>query len=247
MEQIPAVVFMAFVDGGMSEAYVSPQVEQVLGFSREEWLDDPIRWYYQIHPDDRQRWSVEAAQMFLTGTPLKTVYRVMARDGRVVWFRCEVKLVRRKDGQPWFIHGVGFDITDLKRTEQALEEETAERERLQRLELQRQIEKTQRTESRLAAIVESSEDAIVSKDLEGIITTWNKSAELMFGWSAQEAIGQNITLIVPRDRQHEENTILARLTNGEQIEHFETVRTCKDGTALMFLSVFRLYETPPGA
>ena len=112
VEQIPAVVFMAHLDRGIGEAYVSPQIEAALGFSQEEWLEDPIRWYQQIHPDDKQRWSIEAAEMFLSGKPLRSAYRVMARDGRVVWFHCEAKMIRREDGRPWFIHGVGFDITD---------------------------------------------------------------------------------------------------------------------------------------
>ncbi|MCM3872183.1 MAG: PAS domain-containing protein [Pyrinomonadaceae bacterium] len=117
VEQIPAVVFMAFLDKGIGEAYVSPQIEAILGFSQEEWLNDPVRWYQQIHPDDKGRWSVEAAQLFLSGQPLKSLYRVLARDGRVVWFHCEAKMVRNDDGQPWFIHGVAFDISDLKRAE----------------------------------------------------------------------------------------------------------------------------------
>jgi PAS domain S-box-containing protein len=232
VEQIPAVIFMAFLDGGISEAYVSPHLEQVLGFSRDEWLDDPIRWYRQIHPDDRQRWSIEAAEILLKGNPLKSVYRVIARDGRVVWFHCEARLVRRPDGQPWFIHGVGIDISDLKRTEQALQEQTAERERLQRLELERQINKTQQTESRLAAIVESSDDAIISKDLDGIIHTWNKGAERIFGYRGDEAIGKHITLLIPQDRHREEADILARLARGERIDHFQTVRIRKDGTSV---------------
>ena len=126
VEQIPAVVFVAYIEKGISEAYVSPQIESSLGFSQEEWLQDPIRWYQRIHPEDRQRWSLDAAQMLLTSEPLKSAYRVIARDGRVVWFQCEVKMVRRPDGRPWFLHGVGFDITDLKETEQSLEERTAE-------------------------------------------------------------------------------------------------------------------------
>jgi PAS domain S-box-containing protein len=121
LEQIPAVVFMARLEDGHSEAYVSPHIERILGFSRDEWLDDPIRWYYHIHPDDRDRWNVEAASFILSGEPLRSVYRALARDGRVVWFQCEVKMVRRATGEPWFFHGVGIDVTDLKNAEQELE------------------------------------------------------------------------------------------------------------------------------
>jgi PAS domain S-box-containing protein len=120
VEQIPAVVFMAFLDKGSSEAYVSPQIEAMLGFTQEEWLNDPVRWYWQIHPDDRRRWNLEAANMFLLGEPLRSVYRVLARDGHTVWFHCEAKMVRSGDGRPWFIHGVAFDITELKEAETAL-------------------------------------------------------------------------------------------------------------------------------
>jgi PAS domain S-box-containing protein len=229
VEQIPAVVFMASLEGGASEAYVSPHIEQMLGFSREEWLDDPIRWYQQIHPDDRQRWSLEAAEMLMTGKPLQSVYRVVARDGRVVWFHCEAKMVCRKDGQPWFIHGIGFDITALKRTEQALQEESAERERLQKLELDRQIAKAEQFESRLVAIVESSEDAIIGKTLEGVITTWNAAATRIFGYRPDEIIGKSVLLLVPPERQGEEMGILRRLAAGERLEHYDTERITKSG------------------
>jgi PAS domain S-box-containing protein len=86
--------------------------------------------------------------------------------------------------------------------------------------------------SRLAAIVESSGDAIVSKNLDGIITSWNKGAERLFGYSATEAIGRHITLIIPSDRQDEEVLILARLRRGERVDHFETVRIRKDGATV---------------
>ena len=81
----------------------------------------------------------------------------------------------------------------------------------------------------LAAIVESSDDAIVSKTLDGVITSWNGGAERMFGWPASMAIGQHITLIVPEDRRAEEEEVLARLGRGERIDHFETVRMARDG------------------
>ena len=84
----------------------------------------------------------------------------------------------------------------------------------------------------LAAIVQSSEDAIISKSLDGIITTWNRSAERIFGYTEAEAVGQSIRIIIPPDRQDEETAILNRLKRGERIEHFETVRCRKDGSCL---------------
>ena len=85
----------------------------------------------------------------------------------------------------------------------------------------------------LAAIVESSDDAIVSKNLDGIITSWNSGAERVFGYSAQEAVGQSIMMLIPRERSDEETTILSRIRSGERIDHFETVRQRKDGELIV--------------
>jgi len=85
---------------------------------------------------------------------------------------------------------------------------------------------------RLAAIVDSSDDAIVSKTVEGVITSWNRGAERMFGWTAAEAIGHHINLIIPEDRRVEEDDVLARIRHGEAIDHYETVRVAKDGRLL---------------
>ena len=170
VEQIPAVVFMAYLDRGIGEAYVSPQIEAALGFSQEEWLEDPVRWYSHIHPDDKQRWSTEAAEMFLTGNPLRSAYRVVARDGRVIWFHCEAKMIRKPDGEPWFIHGVGFDITDLKRTEEALQEE-------------RNV---------VSAILHTVGALVVVLDPEGRIIRFNRACEQTSGYSFAEVAGQKI-------------------------------------------------------
>ncbi|HTB13332.1 MAG TPA: PAS domain S-box protein [Bryobacteraceae bacterium] len=165
LDQIPAVVFMAYLDQGIGEAYVSPQIEAALGFSQKEWLEDPVRWYRQIHPDDKDRWSTEAADMFFSGTPLRSAYRVMARDGRVVWFQCEARLVRREDGEPWFIHGVGFDITELKQVQEALQDE-------------RNV---------VSAIFDTVGALIIVLDREGRIVRFNRACELMTGYSVQES------------------------------------------------------------
>src|ERR1700751_33466 len=84
----------------------------------------------------------------------------------------------------------------------------------------------------LASIVQSSDDAIVSKNLDGIITSWNKGAERVFGYTVEEAVGQPITIVIPQDRQDEERTILTRIRRGERIEHFETVRQRKHGSLI---------------
>jgi PAS domain S-box-containing protein len=84
--------------------------------------------------------------------------------------------------------------------------------------------------NRLAAIVESSDDAILSKDLDGIITSWNQGATALFGYTADEAIGMPVTMLIPADRQDEEPSIIARIRSGERIEHYETVRQRKDGS-----------------
>jgi PAS domain S-box-containing protein len=81
----------------------------------------------------------------------------------------------------------------------------------------------------LASVAETSEDAIITKDLDGIITSWNKGAERIFGYEADEMIGKPINLLIPPDRPDEEPSILARLRKGQRIEHYETVRRRKDG------------------
>jgi PAS domain S-box-containing protein len=90
--------------------------------------------------------------------------------------------------------------------------------------------RTERAAQQLASIVESSDDAIISKDLDGIITTWNRGAERLFGYSTEEAIGMPVTNLIPPDRLDEEPGILARIRRGERIDHYETVRRRKDGT-----------------
>jgi len=120
VEGIPAVTFMAALDEGVNELYVSPQIETLLGFTQKEWLENPILWYAQLHPDDRNRWHDEFARIVVTSEPFQSVYRFVARDGRTVWVHGEAKVVRDDDGQPLFLQGVAFDITAVKQAEEEL-------------------------------------------------------------------------------------------------------------------------------
>jgi PAS domain S-box-containing protein len=209
VEQIPAVVFMAHLDRGIGEAYVSPQIEESLGFSQEEWLEDPIRWYQQIHADDKQRWSIEAAQMFLSGTPLRSAYRVVARDGRVVWFHCEAKMIRRKNGRPWFIHGIAFDITELKRTEEALQEE-------------RNV---------VSAILHTVGALVVVLDPQGRIVRFNRASEQVSGYALAEVKQKYFwdLCMVPEEAERF-RIVVEQLQTEPSTREYETSWITRDGS-----------------
>jgi PAS domain S-box-containing protein len=121
--------------------------------------------------------------------------------------------IRDRSGAVAFLHPTGIDVTERKQIEAQLRDS----------ELQLRF---------LGSIVEFSDDAIVSKNLDGAITSWNRGAERIFGYTAEEAIGQPITIVIPLDRQDEERTILTRIRRGERIEHFETIRQRKHGSLI---------------
>lgn len=128
--------------------------------------------------------------------------RVHRKDGSVIWISENARTVRDASGTQYY-QGFVIDITDRKRSEE--------------------------TRARLAAIVESSSDAIVSKTLDGIVMSWNRGAERLFGYTAEEIVGQPVSLLFPPDHIDEEAAIIERLKRGERLEHYETVRRRKDG------------------
>jgi PAS domain S-box-containing protein len=209
VEQIPAVVFMAYLDKGIGEAYVSPQIEAALGFSQREWLEDPVRWYQQIHPDDKTRWSTEAAEMFLSGKPLRSVYRVLARDGRVLWFQCEAKMIRQEDGRPWFIHGVGVDVTELKQAEGALHQER----------------------NLLSGILDTVGALVVVLDREGRIIRFNRACEELTGYGSHEAQGQPIwELFLAGDDVAQFKTLFQQICEKVSRTEYESCWVTRDGS-----------------
>lgn len=211
LEQVPAVVFMAYLDRGIGEAYVSPEIEASLGYSRDEWLEDPVRWYERIHPEDKNRWSSEAAEMFLSGKSLRSAYRVMARDGRVVWFQCDARMMRREDGRPWFIHGVAFDISDLKHTEKQLQEER----------------------NLASAVLETVDALVLVMDREGRIVRFNRACEQTTGYTFAEVHGRPIWELLPSAEEIERfKAVFRELASGNfRDTHFESFWVARDGAA----------------
>ncbi len=214
VEQLPAITFMAALDKGVNELYVSPQIEQILGYTQKEWLEDPVLWYTRLHPDDRGRWHTEFARTCATGERFCAEYRFLARDGRVVWVQGEAQVVRDPHGQPLFLQGIAFDVTVRKQAEAALQRSQQELEEIVRKRtgeltvavqaLHTEIGERERAEAsvrdreaRLRSIVETAVDGIVVTDDRGLIETFNPAAELMFGYAADEVLGRNVSLLMP--------------------------------------------------
>jgi PAS domain S-box-containing protein len=185
--------------------------EQLYGYTAGEVLGQPIK---RIIPRERHAEEDDVLRRVFAGEFVPTFETVRRRkDGTLV----EVALTASP------IHGPSGDVIGVSKISRDL----ADQRRAERLK-----DKTLAISRQLASIVESSDDAIIGKNLDGIITSWNRAAERMFGFTASEAIGQSIRIIVPADRQDEETSILARLRRGEKIDHFETVRCRKDGSRL---------------
>jgi len=166
----------------------------------------------EIHPDDQPRVLASIERALTAGYPHEVEYRIVTPDGSVRWLEAKGR-VEHQDGQAVRMTGVCMDVTARKRAEAARADA---------------LEQATGVSGRLAAIVEWSGDAIVSKDLNGVITSWNRAAERMFGYTADEAVGRSITLIIPEERLSEEQRVLAEVRSGHPVE-METVRRTKQG------------------
>jgi diguanylate cyclase (GGDEF)-like protein/PAS domain S-box-containing protein len=120
VEQIPAIVYVDVADDDMSTTYVSPQIQQILGYSAQEYIDDPKLWETILHPDDRQTAMATYLRAREAGGPFVFEYRLIARDGRTVWFRDSAIVLSDAEGKPEYIQGVMLDITDRKLAEERI-------------------------------------------------------------------------------------------------------------------------------
>lgn len=191
--------------------------------------------HYEIFPEITESWK-EIHRRCLSGEVIRADEdRFERQDGTVQWLRWEVLPWYGSDGAIGGIVIFSEDITRYKQAEEKirmlnvdLEQRVAERTAQLTAEIvvRRQSEQILK---QYAAIIESSEDAIISKTLQGIITSWNSGAERIFGYRREEVIGQSISILVPEQYLHEEATLLERIRSGEAVHHYETVRRCKEG------------------
>jgi PAS domain S-box-containing protein len=184
VEQNPAVFYVQEIDPEdptrSITTYVGPGDETLTGYPPQSYVSDPLLWRRLIHPDDRERVFAADASSNLDGSrTFSAEYRLLRRDGRVVWVLDEARLVE-SDGRPPYWQGFQLDITARKEAEQRLQD----------------------AHEHLRLMVESSLDAIVTMDRDGVITGWNPQAEATFGWSRNEVIGRPLAeTIVPHDQR----------------------------------------------
>ena len=189
---------------------------EIVGYSETELLG--MRIDDITYPDDLRENRRLFETMMATGENFEIEKRYIRKDGSLVWVANAVSGLRDGSGRIQRVAGVVTDITERKQAQQI--------------------------ERRLAAIIASSDDAILSIDLNMVIRSWNTGAERLYGHSAEEAVGRSVTMLLPDDRSEEETTILARIRAGQRVEPYETKRRRRNGELVdVLLSVSPIYDT----
>lgn len=188
---------------------------EIVGYSEAELLG--MRMHDITYPDDLLENTRLFETMMATGESFEIEKRYIRKDGSLVWVANSVSGLRDSSGRILQVAGIITDITERKRV--------------------------QEVERRLAAIISSSDDAILSTDLKMVITSWNTGAEKLYGHSAEEAVGQSVMMLVPDDRSEEEPAILAQIRSGQKVEPYETKRRRKSGELVdVLLSVSPIFD-----
>lgn len=234
LEAIPDAVVAINQQGLIIQ--VNSQTESLFGYTRDELIGQSVEMLVperQRTPHHQHRADFHAKpKIRRMGSGLDLHGR--RRDGEE--FPVEISLSPVATGNGAMVLSVIRDISDRKRIEEELRRANEELDRRKTRELRD-------SQNRLTLIVDSSQDAILGKNLDGIITHWNKGAEAMYGYTALEMIGRNVSVLCPPDRPDEIPGILAKIRNGERVEYFESVRVTKDGRRLnMSISVSPIYD-----
>ncbi|HWC31556.1 MAG TPA: PAS domain S-box protein, partial [Actinomycetota bacterium] len=209
VEQGPAVVYSSPARGRDAPEFASPQIEDLLGRSPDEWARDPALWRRSIHPEDRERVAAEWEKAVAGEGAFESEYRMIHADGRVVWVRDQSRLVRDSERRALGWQGVFTDITRARRREQQL----------------------RRTNQALRALIEASPLAIAAVDLDGNVTLWNPAAERLFGWTEGDVVGKPIPTIPSRVRE-EWTVVLDSGSQGAVVSTPETRCLRKDGSEI---------------
>lgn len=176
VEQIPAITYtyVADNDSAADLAFVSPQIEGMLGFAPGEWLADPTLWSKQLHAEDRDRVLAQYAHSCKTGEPFVSEYRILARDGKVLWLQDYARVLKNDEGHVHLMQGMMLDVSERKHFEQAVSE----------------------SERRFAGVIDVADDAIIAVDEAHRIKLFNKGAERLFGFEVAEVAGKRLDTLI---------------------------------------------------
>lgn len=200
----PVVVFLLRARPMWSVAFVSSNITQ-FGYTPDEFESGKLSFIDVIHPEDMLRIEAGMSEHMARGERFFAFEsRVLTKSGELRWVDTRVFVRKDADGNVLSYQGIVIDVTERVRDKEAIE--------------------------RLALIVDSSSDAIISKDMDGTILTWNAAAESLYGHKAEEAVGKHVSIIIPQDRQEEYSRLLKQVNLGKTVPRFETVRMRKDGT-----------------
>jgi PAS domain S-box-containing protein len=234
VEALPDAIVAVAQDGTIVQ--VNSQTQQLFGYERDELIGQKVEMlvpesYRHQHHHHRQTFA-EAPKTRRMGADLDLYGR--RRNGSE--FPVEISLSPVSTETGAFVLSAIRDISDRKRIAEELRRANEELHR-------RTAEQLGEYRSRLVSIIDSSEDAIISKGLDGSITSWNRGAERIYGYAPEEVVGKHISLLIPSDRPDEIPEILRKIVRGESIEHYESVRVAKDGRHLdVSISVSPLRE-----
>jgi PAS domain S-box-containing protein len=179
LEHIPVITYSYVADSEKTPgvAFVSPQIEKLLGFTPEEWLADPALWSNQLHPEDKERVLAQYANCCEQGEQFVAEYRILSRDGRTLWMLDHARVLTNEEGQIHLMQGMMLDVTERKHLEQTVSE----------------------SERRYARMIDSAQDAIIAVDEAQRIKLFNKGAEKLFGLEIGEVAGKPINSLFQSD------------------------------------------------
>jgi PAS domain S-box-containing protein len=198
-ESLPQLVWTCRPDGPCD--YLNRQWIEFTGVPEAQQFG--FGWLEQLHPDDRASTVAAWEAAVASGADFRVEFRIRRHDGEYRYFDTQAVRLRDAEGRTMKWFGSNTDITERKQAEAV--------------------------QSRLAAIVDSSADAIISETLTGVVMSWNAAAERLFGYSTEEMIGQTIMRLIPPDRLEEEHRLLSQIGRDERVESYDTVRVHKDG------------------
>jgi diguanylate cyclase (GGDEF)-like protein/PAS domain S-box-containing protein len=184
--------------------YISPACVRISGYTQEEFQDNPRLMESILAPEDLDAYQAHKKITTLDCKPDEVQFRIHHKDGRTIWLSHSCRPIFTDEGVFLGNRGNNHDVTEYRLAEDAV--------------------------ARMAAIVQTTDDAIYSIDIESTILSWNPAAERMYGYDAGEVFGKKVDLLIPEDRKGEAEAIQSRLRGGESITHLETLRRRKDGT-----------------